>query len=223
MKTNVCLGERVQADLVEKRIETPFYRGYSGSMNDGGHTKKKLTEKFSEVLTLLGLDLENESLRETPHRIAKMFLEEIFSGLDYANFPDVMTIKNVSNYDEMVLEKNIDVKSMCEHHFVAIDGHAVVGYIPKELVIGLSKINRIVNFFSRRPQVQERLTEQIHAALCFILETDDVAILVKASHLCVRHRGVQNSNAIMVTSKLSGHFKDDPSTRSEFMNLARTD
>ena len=229
MRTNEKLGLKVHDDLVGKGIETPFTKINIGGLMHvpRGSFKQSdkldsLTKAFESVLDSLDLDMENDSLRGTPRRIAKMFLYEIFSGLDYANFPDIMTIPNVSNYDEMVLQKNVDVKSMCEHHFVAIDGHAVVGYIPKELVIGLSKINRIVNFFSRRPQVQERLTEQIHAALCLILETQDVAVLIKASHLCVKHRGVQDSNASMVTSKLSGSFKEDASTRSEFMNLART-
>ena len=228
MRTNEKLGLQVHKNLISKGIETPFRIIPGGVMMTPVNYLLEynkltdLTKKFDEVLEVLGLDRENESLCGTPQRIAKMFLYEIFSGLDYANFPDIMTIPNVSNYDEMVLQKNVDVKSMCEHHFVAIDGHAVVGYIPNDLVIGLSKINRIVNFFSRRPQVQERLTEQIHAALCLILETQDVAVLIKASHLCVKHRGVQDSNASMVTSKLSGSFKEDASTRSEFMNLART-
>ena len=225
MRKNQILGFRVHDNLVSKGIETPYRHSAvtaSGMFSDVSKLSA-LTGKFEEVLALLELDMTNESLCGTPERIAKMFLYEVFAGLDYANFPDIMTIPNVSNYDEMVLEKNVDVKSMCEHHFVAIDGHAVVGYIPNDLVIGLSKMNRIVNFFSRRPQVQERLTEQIHAALCLILETRDVAVLIKASHLCVKHRGVQDSNASMVTSKLSGSFKEDASTRSEFMNLARTE
>ena len=154
MRTNEELGLKVHENLLGKGIETPFRIIPGGVMMTPVNYLLEynkltdLTKKFDEVLEVLGLDRENESLCGTPQRIAKMFLYEIFSGLDYANFPDIMTIPNVSNYDEMVLQKNVDVKSMCEHHFVAIDGHAVVGYIPKELVIGLSKINRIVNFFS---------------------------------------------------------------------------
>jgi len=155
-------------------------------------------------------------LRETPRRVAKMFMYEIFGGLDYVNFPKITTIGNKMNYDSMLLERHIRVTSICEHHFVPIVGEAFVAYIPREKVIGLSKINRIVEFFCRRPQVQERLTEQIHAALCFILDTENVAVVLKAQHLCVQLRGVEDMQSDTITSRLGGvFFKGE--LRNEFL------
>jgi len=170
-------------------------------------------------MTMLGLDLNDDSLIETPKRIAKMYVNEIFWGLDYEAFPKCTTVDNKMKYDEMVIERNVNVQSNCEHHFVVIDGVATVGYIPNEKVLGLSKINRVVEYFSKRPQIQERLTEQIYYALQYILDTDNIGVVIDAQHFCVKSRGVEDVGSSTVTSKLGGVFKSDPSVRSEFMNI----
>jgi len=166
---------------------------------------------------VLGLDLRDDSLSETPHRIAKMYVDEIFSGLDYAKFPSISVIDNKMQVEEMVCIDKIDLVSTCEHHFVTIDGSARVAYIPRHRIIGLSKINRIVRFFSQRPQVQERFTQQILVALQTLLETDDVAVTVNAVHYCVKSRGVMDSNSTTRTTALGGAFKTNASTRGEFL------
>lgn len=173
-------------------------------------------------MVTLGLDLTDDSLMDTPKRVAKMYVQEIFYGLDYDTFPKCTVIQNKFKADEMVVERNVNVMTNCEHHFVVIDGLATVAYIPQEKVIGLSKINRIVEYFSKRPQVQERLTSQIHAALAFILDTDNVAVVVDARHYCVASRGVEDTGSFTTTSKLSGVFKSDPATRAEFMAIANS-
>jgi GTP cyclohydrolase I len=170
----------------------------------------------------LGLDLKDDSLIETPKRVAKMYVNEVFWGLDYDAFPKCTAVDNKMKYDEMVVERNINVQSNCEHHFVVIDGVATVGYIPKQKVLGLSKINRVVEYFSKRPQIQERLTEQIYHALQYILETDDIGVVVHAQHFCVRSRGVEDVGSSTVTSKLGGCFKNEPAVRAEFMRLVTT-
>jgi GTP cyclohydrolase I len=174
---------------------------------------------FTHIMRILGLDLSDDSLIETPKRVAKMYVNEIFWGLDYEAFPKCTTVDNKMKYDEMVIERNVNVQSNCEHHFVVIDGLATVGYIPNQKVLGLSKINRIVEYFSKRPQIQERLTEQIYHALQYILETDNVAVVINAQHYCVKSRGVEDVGSSTVTSKLGGCFKVDPSVRAEFMNI----
>ena len=167
----------------------------------------------------LGLDLLDDSLMDTPKRVAKMYVNEIFWGLDYEAFPKCTTVDNKMKYDEMVVERNVNVQSNCEHHFVVIDGVATVGYIPNQRVLGLSKINRVVEYFSKRPQIQERLTEQVYHALQYILETDNVAVVIDAQHYCVKSRGVEDVGSSTVTSKLGGVFKTDPAVRNEFMNI----
>jgi GTP cyclohydrolase I len=184
--------------------------------------KEKITEiqkHFEYIMLVLGLDLKDDSLKETPNRVAKMFVNEIFWGLDPEAFPKCTTVDNKMKYDEMVIERNINVQSNCEHHFVVIDGKATVAYIPKEKVLGLSKINRVVEYFSKRPQIQERLTEQIYHALQYILGTDDIAVLIDAQHYCVKSRGVEDVGSSTITSKLGGEFKSDQAVRAEFMNL----
>ncbi|KZY97066.1 GTP cyclohydrolase I FolE, partial [Oleiphilus sp. HI0072] len=175
---------------------------------------------LAEVVATLGLDLQDDSLAETPHRIAKMYLEEIFSGLDYQNFPKIAVIENKMNVDEMVKVSRINLISTCEHHFVTIDGLAKVAYIPAEKIIGLSKINRIVKFFSQRPQVQERLTKQILVALQVLLNTDNVAVSINATHYCVKSRGIMDANSETSTTALGGSFKTNPQTRAEFLQEA---
>lgn len=181
-----------------------------------------IAEKFTDIMNVLGLDLSNDSLRETPRRIAKMYVNEIFSGLKNETFPKMTVIENEMDYDQMVLVQDIQVISVCEHHFQTIDGLATVAYIPNKKVIGLSKINRIVRYFSRRPQVQERLTKQIADCLQYVLGTDHVAVHINARHYCVIARGIEDHHSSTSTSDLRGHFKTRPETRSEFLQHCQT-
>lgn len=203
----------VRQALLQRGLETPLV--YNGLNRDEKY--RRITHAFTEIARTLGLDLSDDSLRETPHRIAKMYVDEIFSGLDYARFPKISVIENKMQVDEMVQVDDIEVVSTCEHHFVTIDGKARVAYLPNEKVIGLSKINRIVRFFSQRPQVQERLTQQVLVALQTLLETDDVAVTIDAVHYCVKSRGVMDSNSRTRTTSLGGVFKSDARTRAEFL------
>jgi GTP cyclohydrolase I len=179
---------------------------------------ERIRSLMTDVMSTLGLDLNDDSLAETPHRISKMYVREIFSGLDYAKFPKLSLIENKMGANEMVKIRNIDLTSTCEHHFVTIDGVAKVAYIPGEKIIGLSKINRIVRFFAQRPQVQERLTRQILVALQTLLGTDNVAVSIDATHYCVKSRGVMDSNSQTSTTALGGCFIDNIHTRAEFLN-----
>ena len=173
---------------------------------------------MAEILTLLNLDLSDDSLVQTPNRVARMYVDEVFSGLDYRNFPKLTVIDNKMGCDEMVKVKDISLTSFCEHHIVTIDGKCTVAYLPKGKIIGLSKINRIVRFFSRRPQVQERLTRQILVALQSLLETDNVAVKIDAIHNCVKARGVMDATSSTSTTALGGIFKTNPATRAEFLH-----
>ena len=217
-KTNPSLGIAIHEHLVQAGVETP-HRDINVDRKD---KIEKIEYHFTEIMNMLGLDLADDSLIETPKRVAKMFVNEIFWGLDYEAFPKCTTVENKMKYDEMVIERNVNVQSNCEHHFVVIDGLATVGYIPNEKVLGLSKINRVVEYFSKRPQIQERLTEQIYYALQYILETDNIGVVLDARHFCVSSRGVEDVGSSTVTSKLGGVFKTDHSVRSEFMTIART-
>lgn len=182
----------------------------------------KIKKHFSEIMKTLGLDLEDDSLKDTPKRIAKMYVNEIFSGLDSSNFPKITVIENKMEYDQMVCIQDIEVMSVCEHHFQPIDGFATIAYIPGKKVIGLSKLNRIAEFFAKRPQVQERLTKQIADCLQFILETEDVAVHINAKHYCMIARGIQDTHSTTTTSDLRGAFKTRPETRTEFLKQCRT-
>lgn len=186
---------------------------------DKNERRIAIQQKMREVMELIGLDLRDDSLEETPVRLAKMYVDEIFSGLDYANFPKITNIENRMKVSEMVLVNDVTLTSTCEHHFVTIDGLVSVAYYPKKWVIGLSKINRVVQFFAQRPQVQERLTEQILLAFQTILETEDVAVYMKATHFCVKCRGIKDSNSYTVTSAFGGAFLEDRETRKEFLSL----
>jgi len=180
--------------------------------------KMELIEKhFREIMNVLGLDLTDDSLKGTPRRVAKMYIKEIFSGLDPKNKPNVKLFENKYKYKEMLVEKDITFFSNCEHHFVPIYGKAHVAYISNGNVIGLSKINRIVQYFAKRPQVQERLTMQIGNELKELLGTDDIAVIIDAHHMCVSSRGIQDVNSSTVTSYYSGKFEKDEQTRSEFL------
>ena len=171
---------------------------------------------FGQIMDILGLDRTDDSLQGTPRRVAKMYVKEIFSGLNPANFPDIKLFENKYKYQQMLVEKNILFYSNCEHHFVPIIGKAHVAYISSGKVIGLSKINRIVQHFAKRPQVQERLTVQIAEALKKALETDDVAVVIDATHLCVSSRGVKDVNSSTVTSHFSGQFNEE-ARKTEFL------
>jgi len=216
-KTDPELGRKVHEHLVKVGVETPVIQ------NGLSRTDKIeiIEQKFVDIMNALGLDLSDDSLAETPKRVAKMYVGEIFWGLDYDAFPKCTTVDNKMKYNEMVVERNVSVQSNCEHHFVIIDGLATVAYVPKDKVLGLSKINRIVEYFSKRPQIQERLTEQVFHALQYILETEDVAVLLDCSHYCVKSRGVEDTGSSTVTVRLGGGFKDDPSARNEFLSIAR--
>lgn len=179
-----------------------------------------ISNHFAEIMRLLGLDLEDESLRDTPKRVAKMYVNEVFSGLNPANKPSVTLFDNSYNYNEMLIEKNVKVHSYCEHHFVPIIGKAHVAYISNGKVIGLSKINRIVDFFSRRPQVQERLTVQIAEELKKALQTEDVAVVITADHMCVTLRGIKDQDSSTYTSSFHGKFKE-PEYRREFLDQVK--
>lgn len=214
-KTDPELGQAVHEHLVKMGVETPTFQ-HALDRKD----KIELIEKdFKHIMEVLGLDLSDDSLMDTPKRVAKMYVNEIFWGLDYEAFPKCTTVDNKMKYDEMVIERNVNVQSNCEHHFVVIDGVACVAYIPNQKVLGLSKINRIVEYFAKRPQIQERLTEQVYHALSFILETDNVAVVIDAQHYCVKSRGVEDVGSSTVTSKLGGCFKNEPAVRNEFMNI----
>lgn len=216
-KTDPELGRRVHEYLVSKGVETPV----SEDQLDRKEKIDIIEAHFAGIMRTLGLDLKDDSLAETPTRVAKMYVNEIFWGLDYEAFPKCTTVDNKMHYNEMVVERNVNVQSNCEHHFVIIDGLATVAYVPKQKVLGLSKINRIVEYFAKRPQIQERLTEQVFHALCYILETDDVAVMIDAQHYCVKSRGVEDTGSSTVTSKLGGGFKTDPAARAEFLSIAR--
>lgn len=181
-----------------------------------------IARNFKEILTTLGLDLSNDSLQESPKRIARMYVREVFKGLNIENFPKITVIENDMNYDQMIVVRDVTVLSTCEHHFVTIDGKATIAYIPSRKVIGLSKINRIADFFSRRPQVQERLTKQIADCLSHVLETENVAVHINARHYCVISRGVQDSQSTTITSDLRGDFKQRSETRNEFLSHCTT-
>lgn len=214
-KTDPVLGKEVHEYLVKCGVETPTIP------NDIDRKEKidQIEQHFTKIMKIMGLDLSDDSLIETPKRVAKMYINEIFWGLDYEAFPKCTTVENKMNYDEMVIERNVNVQSNCEHHFVIIDGVATVAYIPNKKVLGLSKINRIVEYFSKRPQIQERLTEQVYHALQYILGTDNIAVVINAQHYCVKSRGVEDVGSSTVTSKLGGCFKTDPAVRNEFMNI----
>ncbi len=179
-----------------------------------------IEEHFVEIMDILGLDLKDDSLKGTPRRVAKMFVKEIFSGLNPENKPKVSLFDNKYKYRQMLVEKNITVKSFCEHHFLPIYGKAHIAYISTGKVIGLSKLNRIVDYFSRRPQVQERLTIQIANELKRVLKTEDVAVYIEADHMCVKMRGVEHDHSSTITTEYSGKFLNE-STRAEFLQAVK--
>ena len=222
-KSDPVLGQRVHERLKRLGIETPI----TELVYEPDDEKiEKITELQRASLEVLGLDLTDDSLMDTPKRIAKMYVEELFYGLSYDNFPKCTEVDNKISYDEMVIER-CTVKSVCEHHLVYFgtahrpDLSCWVAYMPGDKVLGLSKLSRIVDFFSRRPQIQERLTVQIAETIKEITGTENVAVVMKGQHFCVLTRGVEDSDGVTVTSSLSGSFRDDPNLRSEMMSLIR--
>lgn len=214
----VKVAEELGDNHVGTSLETPLREDVFVMDDD---LKIELIEKhFREIMNIMGLDLEDDSLSGTPHRVAKMYVKEIFSGLNPANKPRVALFDNKYQYDQMLVEKDITLYSFCEHHFVPIIGRAHVAYISNGKVVGLSKINRIVQYFAKRPQVQERLTKQIVEELKTVLQTEDVAVIIEAEHLCVAARGVEDVNSKTVTVEYSGKFKDYK-VREEFLSHVR--
>jgi GTP cyclohydrolase IA len=206
--------EEIGDNHIMTSIETPLRK--DAFHKDDSLKMREISVRFKEIMEILGLDLTDDSLKGTPDRVAKMYIQEIFSGLDPKNKPKVALFENKYQYNQMLVEKNITFYSNCEHHFVPIYGKAHVAYISNGKVIGLSKLNRIVQYFSKRPQVQERLTMQIGKELEQILETKDVAVLIDAKHLCVSSRGIQDVTSSTVTAYYGGKFEDDK-TKSELL------
>jgi len=220
-KSNRKLGDQVREHLESIGLETPM----TDLVRRPDSEKLRLIEKnVEDMLITLGLDLTDDSLLETPKRVAKMYVKEIFSGLNYANFPKCTTVENkMSKDEEFVCEKGITLYSDCEHHLRPIIGKVHIAYIPKDKVLGLSKMPRIANFFARRPQIQERLTSQICEAVSFITKSPDVIVLVDARHTCVSQRGVQDTTSSTGTLSSRGVFAEHASQlRREFLSYVET-
>ncbi len=206
--------QEIGDDHLTSAADTPL-REDAFEMHDD--LKMELIEKhFREIMQILGLDLTDDSLRGTPHRVAKMYVKEIFSGLNPANKPKIKLFENKYKYNEMLVEKDISFYSNCEHHFVPIIGKVHVGYISNGNVVGLSKLHRLVNHYAKRPQVQERMTIQIANDLRESLHTEDIAIVIDATHLCVASRGVEDTTSRTVTSAYFGKFGED-TYKQEFL------
>jgi GTP cyclohydrolase I len=206
------LGHSVQERLLNSGINSPYLPNKLTK-----HEKIEIiSNHFREIMLTLGLDLSDDSLQGTPTRVAKMYVREIFEGLEVDQFPACAAVENKMGYDAMILHCNIQLQSFCEHHFVPFVGKAHIAYIPSGKVLGLSKMNRVVRYFSTRPQIQERLTEQIWQAMSLIVETKTVGVVLEAKHFCVQCRGVEDINSITKTNKLGGYFRNDPKTRQEF-------
>lgn len=220
-KTDAALGEQVHEHLIKVGLETPM--NYEQVQVKNEVKIEKIAKHFTAIMEELGLDLTDDSLIDTPNRVAKMYIREIFQGLNYDYFPKCTKIENkMSINNSFVLDRNINVQSNCEHHFVVIDGRATVAYIPRKTILGLSKLNRIVQFFSKRPQVQERLTEQIAETISYITGSPDVAVYIEGVHYCVKSRGIQDVTSSTMTLATRGVFAEEKSElRREFMNSAR--
>lgn len=230
-KTNPELGLEIESVLRKIGVHTPTNGTYffddSGTRqeidsNNSEMQIRKISQCFENIMTILGLDLKDDSLSDTPTRVAKMFINETMWGLKPTNFPKCTTVENKMGYDEMVVVKNIKLQSVCEHHWQNISGTVTIAYIPKTKVLGLSKFSRITEYFSRRPQIQERLTEQLFHTLVHILDTDDVAVFINATHSCMIARGAEDIHSSTVTNRLGGRFRSDFAARAEFMNIATT-
>lgn len=211
-------GTFMAIDSGKTKEANPVRKNYSNNFSIDDDTKISLIEKnFREIMKILSLDVENDSLKDTPHRVAKMYVKEIFRGLNPATKPSITLFKNDYKYENMIIEKDITLYSTCEHHFVPIIGKAHIAYFSSGYVIGLSKLNRIVNYFSKRPQQQERLTIQIGTEIMKILKTEDIGVLIEADHLCVKSRGVNDFNSKTITYFYKGKF-NRIEVRNEFLN-----
>lgn len=215
----ICL-EDLQEDfrkVIRTQFPSPLKEGYHHLSDE--EKISRIAEHFQNIMEILGLDLSDDSLQKTPQRVARMYVKELFNGLNEDSFPDVTTIENKFSFQEsnLVLVKDIIVNSCCEHHFVPMIGKACVAYFPGQKVIGLSKINRIVRFYSQRPQVQERLNAQIADCLSNVLDTENVAVSISARHYCVCMRGIKDVSSTTSTFVYKGRFKQDPSLRQEFL------
>lgn len=217
-KNNITIltAEEIGNEHVFTNINTPMKQ--NAFLLSDEEKKTKIAEHFTEIMNVLGLDLTDDSLKGTPERVAKMYIEEIFSGLNPKNKPKMSLFENKYQYNQMLIEKNITFYSNCEHHFVPIFGKAHVAYISSGKVIGLSKLNRIVQYYAKRPQVQERFTIQIAEDLKTALETEDVAVIIDAKHLCVSSRGVQDESSATVTTSFNGAF-NNPQKINELLQL----
>lgn len=216
-KTNIkkLIFDETMDDHILTSIDTPL-REDAFKLDD--ELKIELIQnKFKDIMEILGLDLSDESLKDTPKRVAKMYVKETFSGLNPENKPQPTLFENKFKFNDMLVERDITIYSYCEHHFVPIIGKAHIAYFPKNNVIGLSKLNRIAQYFAKRPQVQERLTIQIANELKETLQTEDVAVVIDADHLCVASRGVNDVNSSTVTSSYSGKFNNND-IRKEFLS-----
>ena len=203
---NGLSAKEIGDDHISTSLETPL-RADAFKISDE-EKKGKIALLFEEIMNVMGLDLTDDSLKGTPKRVAKMYIDEIFSGLNPSNKPKIALFENKYRYNQMLVEKNITFYSNCEHHFVPIIGKAHLAYISSGKVIGLSKLNRIVQYFAKRPQVQERLTNQIANELSKILGTDDIAVIIDAKHLCVSSRGIKDESSATVTCYYGGVFND---------------
>jgi GTP cyclohydrolase I len=218
MNTAIETQDTIGEEHIGTSLETPLHKD-AFKMDDG--LKIKLIQKhFTEIMHLLGLDLDDDSLSGTPHRVAKMYVKEVFAGLNPANKPSIKLFENKYQYNEMLIEKNITLYSYCEHHFVPIIGKVHVAYISNGQVIGLSKINRLVQYYAKRPQVQERLTNQIANGLKEVLKSDDVAVVIDAAHLCVASRGIKDTGSSTITANFSGRFENEK-TKATFISLIK--
>ena len=209
------LGEIIHNLMLKNNLESAVNYDVIQKWQDDEKIET-ITHKFSEFIKELGMDLNNNSIKDTPRRVVRFYLNELFYGLDYRNFPKISFDDNIYNYNSPLISSGIKVTSTCEHHFVSINGQAVVGYIPKNRIVGLSKINRVVDFFAKRPQVQERMTKQLYVALKYILDTDDVAVAINAKHNCIVIRGVKDSNTRNITFELGGKFSEDQVLKDNF-------
>ena len=211
-KTDPVLGEEVYQYLIKNKVETPLL----STCKTPERKIEIITEKFSSILETMGLDCKDDNLTRTAERVAKMYVLETLWGLDYANFPKVTTFNNKMKYSAMVVERSINVVTICSHHWQNIIGKCSIAYVPNDRILGLSKLHRVVEFFCRQPQVQERLVEQIYFALSYILHTEDIAITIIAKHFCVIARGVEDHTSDTVTTRLGGCFMEDGAVRNEY-------
>lgn len=216
-KNNILSIEEAPQMLKDYRVPKNPLREDAFDINDDLKIEL-ISEKFKDIIEILGFDLNDDSIKDTPNRVAKMYVNEVFKGLNPKNKPVVTVFKNNYNYHTPVIELDIPFTSFCEHHFVPIQGKANISYIPNDYVIGLSKIHRLVNYYARRPQVQERLTMQITHELIQVLKTNDVGVVLKASHSCISCRGVEDIGSSTITSAFFGKVKENNNLISVLLN-----